>query len=103
MSKIWFVTGASRGLGRKIVEAALADGDSVVATARDVSTFNDLVVEYGERILPLPMDVTDIDAVNYAVAKGHENFGHYDVIVNNAGYGNTAALKMSLLRIFTNK
>ncbi|MFI8632340.1 SDR family NAD(P)-dependent oxidoreductase [Microbacterium sp. NPDC077663] len=87
MSKIWFVTGASRGFGRQWTEAALERGDSVAATARDISALDALVEQHGDRVLPLPLDVTDRDAVFATVAAAHAHFGRLDVIVNNAGYG----------------
>jgi len=83
--KVWFVTGASRGFGREWTIAALERGDSVAATARDASTLDDLVAKYGERILPLTLDVDDREAALAAVAKAHEHFGRLDVVVNNAG------------------
>jgi NAD(P)-dependent dehydrogenase (short-subunit alcohol dehydrogenase family) len=86
-NKIWFITGASRGFGREWSIAALERGDSVAATARDLSTLNDLVEKYGERFLPLKLDVTDRDADFAVVARAHEHFGRLDVVVNNAGYG----------------
>lgn len=85
--KVWFVTGSSRGFGREWTIAALERGDSVAATARDASTLDDLVAKYGDRILPLTLDVTDREADFAAVAKAHEHFGRLDVVVNNAGYG----------------
>jgi NAD(P)-dependent dehydrogenase (short-subunit alcohol dehydrogenase family) len=85
--KIWFITGASRGFGREWAVAALERGDSVAATARDLSTLGDLRETYGERLLPLRLDVTDRDADFDAVRQAHERFGRLDVIVNNAGYG----------------
>jgi NADP-dependent 3-hydroxy acid dehydrogenase YdfG len=63
MSKVWFVTGSSRGLGRKIVEAALESGDFAVATARKISQLDDLAAKYGQRVLPIQLDVTDKDEV----------------------------------------
>ncbi|MFJ8016749.1 SDR family oxidoreductase [Streptomyces sp. NPDC096339] len=87
MSKIWFVTGSSRGFGRQFVEAALSRGDKVAATARNAETLSDLVAEYGDAVLALDLDVTDRAAVNAAVKRAVEHFGHLDVIVNNAGYG----------------
>jgi NAD(P)-dependent dehydrogenase (short-subunit alcohol dehydrogenase family) len=85
--KVWFITGASRGFGREWAVAALERGDRVAATARDTSTLDDLVERYGDRVLPLRLDVTDRDADFAAVAAAHERFGRLDVVVNNAGYG----------------
>lgn len=86
-TKTWFITGTSRGFGREWAEAALERGDSVVATARDASSLDDLVATYGDRVLPIALDVTDRQAVFTAVARAHEHFGRLDVVVNNAGYG----------------
>ncbi|WP_216913002.1 SDR family NAD(P)-dependent oxidoreductase [Nocardia noduli] len=87
MSKIWFITGSSRGLGRRFTEAALSRGDKVAATARDTDALADLVAIHGDAILPLPLDVTDKAAVTDSVRRAHEHFGRLDVVVNNAGYG----------------
>ena len=85
--KTWFLTGTSRGFGREWAVAALERGDRVAATARDVSSLDDLVATYGDAILPLALDVTDRAADFAAVARAHEHFGRLDVVVNNAGYG----------------
>lgn len=87
MSKIWFITGSSRGFGRRFAEAALSRGDKVAATARDVGSLAGLVAEYGDAVLPLPLDVTDRAAVAGAVRRAHDRFGRLDVVVNNAGHG----------------
>ena len=87
MSKVWFITGTSRGIGRAFAESALDRGDKVAATARDIATLDDLVAKYGDAILPLRLDVTDKTAVGAAVQTAHEKFGRLDVVVNNAGYG----------------
>jgi NAD(P)-dependent dehydrogenase (short-subunit alcohol dehydrogenase family) len=87
MSKTWFITGASRGFGREWAIAALERGDTVAATARDISTLDDLVERFGDKILPIRLDVTDREADIAAVAQAHERFGRLDVVVNNAGYG----------------
>ena len=89
----WFVTGSSRGLGRALVRAALAAGDSVAATARRPEQLADLVAQYGERILPLALDVTDPVAAGAALAAARERFGRIDVLVNNAGYANVAPIE----------
>jgi NAD(P)-dependent dehydrogenase (short-subunit alcohol dehydrogenase family) len=86
-NKNWFITGASRGFGREWTIAALERGDKVAATARNISTLDDLVAKYGEAILPIQLDVTDRDAVFAAVVDAHDRFGRLDVVVNNAGYG----------------
>jgi NAD(P)-dependent dehydrogenase (short-subunit alcohol dehydrogenase family) len=87
MSKTWFITGASRGFGREWAIAALERGDTVAATARDTSTLDDLVERFGDKLLPIRLDVTDREADYAAVAQAHERFGRLDVVVNNAGYG----------------
>jgi NAD(P)-dependent dehydrogenase (short-subunit alcohol dehydrogenase family) len=87
VSKVWFVTGASRGLGREFARAALGRGDQVAAAARRLESLDDLTATYGSAILPLRVDVTDRKQVEAAVAATTERFGHLDVVVNNAGYG----------------
>jgi NAD(P)-dependent dehydrogenase (short-subunit alcohol dehydrogenase family) len=85
--KVWFITGSSRGFGREWAIAALERGDSVAATARNTSTLDDLVGRFGDRILPLQLDVTDRAAAFAAVRQAQDHFGRLDVVVNNAGYG----------------
>jgi NAD(P)-dependent dehydrogenase (short-subunit alcohol dehydrogenase family) len=87
MSKTWLITGTSRGFGREWALAALERGDRVAATARDVSSLDDLVAAHGDAVLPIELDVTDREADFAAVAQAHEHFGRLDVVVNNAGYG----------------
>jgi NAD(P)-dependent dehydrogenase (short-subunit alcohol dehydrogenase family) len=91
MSKVWFVTGSSRGLGRAFVEAALSRGDRVAATSRKPP--DDLITAYGDAVLPLALDVTDKAAVFESVEQVKEHFGRLDVIVNNAGYGVLSAVE----------
>lgn len=93
MSKVWFITGSSRGFGRALVRAALGAGDTIAATARRPEQLDDLVAEYGERIIALPLDVTDAAAVASAVDAAREHFGRIDVVVNNAGYANVAPIE----------
>ncbi|MFD8964126.1 oxidoreductase [Streptomyces sp. NPDC059568] len=93
MSQVWFITGSSRGLGRAIAEAALAAGHRVVATARKPDQLDDLVHTYGEQVRAVALDVTDADAARAAVKGAVETFGQLDVVVNNAGYGDMAAIE----------
>jgi NAD(P)-dependent dehydrogenase (short-subunit alcohol dehydrogenase family) len=86
-SKVWFITGTSKGFGRVWAEAALARGDRVAATARDVKTLAPLVERYGDTVAAISLDVTDKAAVGVAVSEAHARFGRLDVVVNNAGYG----------------
>ena len=106
MARTWFITGSSRGFGRALTEAALAAGDNVVATARnprhdldgdnatgrdgDNATGRD---SWHDRVLELPLDVTDPAAAEAAVARAVERFGRIDVVANNAGYGNPGAIE----------
>jgi len=93
VTKVWFVTGSSRGLGRNFVEAALSRGDKVAATARNPEQLAELVTAYGDAVLPLAVDVTDTTAVFESLQRAKEHFGRLDVIVNNAGYGVLAAVE----------
>ena len=86
--KTWFITGATRGFGALIMEAVLASGDAVVATARDPSSIAD-----HPRLLKLPLDVTNEGQARDAAARGIEKFGRIDVLVNNAGYGLLGAVE----------
>ena len=85
--KIWFITGASRGLGRAWTRAALARGDKVVAAVRSIESMADLVEEFRESILPVVADVGDRAAVFGAVDAAVARFGRIDVVVSNAGFG----------------
>ena len=93
MPQVFFLTGSSRGLGRQIAEAALAAGHYLVATARDPASLADLADRYGSQVLPVALDVTDPEAAAAAVRAGIEAFGRIDVVVNNAGYANLAAVE----------
>jgi NAD(P)-dependent dehydrogenase (short-subunit alcohol dehydrogenase family) len=82
--KVWLVTGAGRGLGVDIARAALAAGHAVVATARSVESIPRALGQHDD-LLAVPLDVTDQNAAEAAVAATVERFGHLDVLVNNAG------------------
>lgn len=101
MTKIWFVTGSSRGLGRALVEAILGSGDKVVATARKPEQMNDLVAKYGaDNILATALDVTDNDQVQSVVDAALQKFGRLDVVVNNAGYADVASIEDMTIETF---
>jgi NAD(P)-dependent dehydrogenase (short-subunit alcohol dehydrogenase family) len=87
MSKIWFITGASRGIGAEVAKAALAAGDKVVATGRNVEQLNAVYVAYGEQVLSLALDISREQDAAAAVEVALARFGRIDVLVNNAGYG----------------
>ncbi|MBW9055057.1 oxidoreductase [Rhizobium mesosinicum] len=100
MSKVWLITGSSRGLGRALANAVLEAGDKLVATARDPAQLGDLVDAHGSRVLALALDVTDEAAAEAAVKSAVETFGRLDVLVNNAGYGNVAPIEDTSLAEF---
>lgn len=92
-AKTWFITGTSKGFGREWAIAALERGDNVAGTARDTTSMNELVATFGDKVLPIKLDVTDRAADFAAVAQAHEHFGRLDVVVNNAGYGHFGAIE----------
>jgi len=85
-TKVWFITGTSRGFGRIWTEAALQRGDKVVATARNLESIADFKEKYGANVLTLPLDVTKPEQVKYAIEQAHAHFGKLDIVFNNAGY-----------------
>lgn len=85
MSKIWFITGAGRGLGLDIARAALNAGNTVIATARSLDKLADALGPNGERLQGIALDVTDSDGATRAVQEAIGRFGNIDVLVNNAG------------------
>ena len=92
-SKVWFITGTSKGFGRIWAEAALSRGDRVAATARDVKTLAPLVERFGDKVSATTLDVTDKKAVDASVTNAHAHFGRLDVVINNAGYGQFGAIE----------
>ncbi|MFD8492692.1 oxidoreductase [Amycolatopsis sp. NPDC059657] len=91
--RVWLITGCSAGFGREIALAALAAGDSVLATARRPETLADLEGRGGDRVRTAALDVTDAAQVAAAVKTAIETFGRIDVVVNNAGYGSVGAVE----------
>ena len=100
MSKVWFITGSSRGLGRAFAEAALASGDQVAATARKVSDLDALKEKYGEQVLSIALDVTSETQAKDTIETAIRTFGRLDILVNNAGYGNVAPVEDTTLDDF---
>jgi NAD(P)-dependent dehydrogenase (short-subunit alcohol dehydrogenase family) len=92
---VWFITGASRGLGAEIAKEALARGHQVVASARNADDIRAALPDAGDRLLAVALDVTDEAAARAAVAAATDAFGSVDVLVNNAGRGLLGAVEES--------
>jgi NAD(P)-dependent dehydrogenase (short-subunit alcohol dehydrogenase family) len=86
MSKTWFITGTSSGIGRALTEKLLARGDRVAATLRRPTALDDLKTQYGDRLWLATLDVTDTQAVHQVVGRAFDALGRIDVVVNNAAY-----------------
>jgi NAD(P)-dependent dehydrogenase (short-subunit alcohol dehydrogenase family) len=89
----WLVTGCSTGFGREIARGAVESGHEVVVTARRADAVQDFADEFGDRVLALALDVTDVEQIGAAVAAAEEAFGGIDVLVNNAGHGYLSAVE----------
>jgi NAD(P)-dependent dehydrogenase (short-subunit alcohol dehydrogenase family) len=85
--KVWFVTGASKGLGLSLVKKLLAEGYRVAATSRNQNDLSKAVDNHSDQFLPLAVDIKDEGSVQEAIEKTVSTFGKIDVVVNNAGYG----------------
>jgi NAD(P)-dependent dehydrogenase (short-subunit alcohol dehydrogenase family) len=92
MSKVWLITGSSRGLGRELARAVLDAGHRLVATARKVEDLRELA-RYEGSVRTVALDVTDAAAARAAVAVATSAFGRLDVVVNNAGYANVSSIE----------
>jgi len=93
MKETWLVTGSSVGLGRSIVEAALAEGHNVVATARDPRALDDLTSRFADQLHAQRLDVTDGRNARDVVEAAVKRFGRLDVVVNNAGFSGVSSIE----------
>jgi len=91
--KVWFVTGASKGLGLSLVRKLLQNGYCVAATTRNTQSLMNKVGQCSDVFLPLEVTITDNNDVKNAIEKSIAHFGKIDVVVNNAGYGQTGTLE----------
>lgn len=84
--KVWFITGASKGMGLETVNAVLKNGDRVAATSRNIKELIDQIGNQNDNFLPLQVDITNNEEVKKAIEATIATFGKIDVAVNNAGY-----------------
>ena len=91
--KVWFVTGTSKGLGLILAKKLLGKGYRVAATSRNAEALIEAVGEKSENFLPLEMDLLNEQSVSEAIKKTVDAFGEINVVVNNAGYGQTGTLE----------
>lgn len=91
-SKVWFVTGASKGLGLSLVQQLLAQGYNVAATSRSKEELI-RAVGYSSSFLPLTVDLNSETSIQKAIDETVNLFGQVDVVVNNAGYGLAGSLE----------
>lgn len=102
MTRRWFITGGSPGgFGMAFAEAALETGDRVTLTSRRPHELATWAEQYGDRVLVVPLELTDVAQVQRAVHAAEEQFGGIDVLVNNAGrgrYGSIEGMDESALR-----
>lgn len=91
--KIWFVTGASKGMGLALVKLLLAKGHTVAATSRNAQAMSHQIKGYTNTFLPLEMDLTSDESVRKAIQQTVERFGRLDVVVNNAGFAFVGSLE----------
>ena len=91
--KVWFITGASTGLGRSLAEEIIAAGGKVIATARNIEKVKELENKYPKQAHAARLDVSDAESIKSALENGVKAFGHIDVVVNNAGYGSVGSIE----------
>src|SRR6266699_7192899 len=87
MSSTWFITGASRGIGRELTEQLLARGDRVAATLRHPEQLDDLAVMHGDRLWVRQLDVTDTSQMGRVVEDAFTDHERIDMVISNAGFG----------------
>ena len=97
--KVWFVTGASKGLGLSLAKQLLKEGCKVVGTTRTIQSLKK-ELDISEIFLPLEVDILDETSVKNAIAEALEIFGTIDVVVNNAGYGQLGTIEELTDRLF---
>ncbi|MDJ1493661.1 oxidoreductase [Cytophagaceae bacterium DM2B3-1] len=85
--KVWFITGASKGLGLSLARQVLQQGNFVAATSRTLDALQTAIGKANDHFLPLQVDLSNEDSVAKALEQTHQTFGQIDVVVNNAGYG----------------
>ena len=93
MAKIWFITGASSGLGAELVKAIIESGDKVAATFRNAEQAGSFSQQYSGDGLGIVLDVTQTEKISTAFQQATDRFGKIDVLVNNAGYGTIGAIE----------
>lgn len=91
--KVWFVTGASKGLGLALVKKLLAEGYTVAATSRNSAALVKAVGQQSSAFLPLEVDLVNEESIRQALSQTIQTFGTIDVVVNNAGYGQLGTLE----------
>lgn len=84
--KVWFITGASKGIGLALTNYLLRQGCAVAATSRNVESLEKGITAPAQNLLPLEVDITNDSEVKSSIVKTVEHFGKLDVVVNNAGY-----------------
>src|SRR5688572_17188236 len=92
-NKVWFVTGASKGLGLSLVKKLLSEGYLVAATSRNRADLEKAIDAGPENFLPLVVDLKNEASIEKAIKATVDHFGKIDVVVNNAGYGLAGALE----------
>lgn len=91
--KTWFITGSSSGIGKEIARTVLKRGDNAVIMARSVEALKELVEQYPDRTLAVPLELTDKVSIKSAVEAANDRFGSIDILVNNAGHGYRSAVE----------